>query len=144
MVLMGRTVTLFIMAKGAKQKALEQAKPKAPKGKGRGGAKKVWSRINLEAWRLYRGYETRAALADKTTELFPPGVSEATIAQIENYKSAGSPESLERLAKTLKCTMGQLFDVKPQAGGMLMHVWVPEPQRSVIEALAAAWETEKP
>jgi transcriptional regulator with XRE-family HTH domain len=120
------------------------ARKKAVRGKGRGGAKKVWTRIHLEAWRLYRGFATRAALADKTSELFPPGVSEATIAQIENKKSAGSPDSLELLAKTLKCTVGELFDVRPAAGGSVMRVWVPEPHRSVIEALAAAWETEKP
>jgi transcriptional regulator with XRE-family HTH domain len=120
------------------------AKKKTAKGKGRGGAKKVWTRINLEAWRLYRGFATRAALADKTAELFPPGVSEPTIAQIENRKSAGSPESLELLAKTLDCSVGELFDVKPEAGGSLMRVWVPEPQRSTLAALAAAWAIQKP
>lgn len=122
----------------------KQAKQKAPKGKGRGGAKKVWSRINLEAWRLYRGFPTRAALAAKTFEISPPGISEATIAQIENYKSAGSPESLELLAKTLECSIGELFDVKPEAGGTLMRVWVPEPQRATVAALAAAWAATKP
>ncbi len=107
--------------------SMVNATAKAP----RGGAQKVWDVIHLRAWRLYRGL-TVEGLAAKA------GVSPATISLIENYESAGSPRSLEKLAKALKCTVGQLFDVEPKAGGSVISLWVNDADRPRIEAMAEA------
>lgn len=128
---------VFAMAKGTKGK-------RSPSGKGRGGAKKVWTRIFLTEWRTFRGFKSRIALANRTAEIKPPGISEATITQIENGNSAGSPESLELIAQALECTVGELLDINPGPQGSVMRLWVPDEQRrNIIQVLADSWAKEK-
>lgn len=97
----------------------------------RGPTQKPWRRIYLREWRLFRGHsiEGLAELA---------GVSPAQISLIENRKSAGSPESLEKLANVLRCEVGELLDIKPVDGGAIVRAWVPDEDRARIEAVIAA------
>lgn len=93
--------------------------------------KRVWRRIHLEAWRNHRGL-SQEDLADKS------GVSSGQISLIENGKSGGSPETLEKLAAALDCEVGELLDVKPEAGGAILRIWVRDKDRPRIEAMADA------
>jgi transcriptional regulator with XRE-family HTH domain len=65
-------------------------------------------------------------------------VSPAIISLIENHKSAGSPESLEKLAKALKIEVGELFDVKPEKGGSVMRIFVADEDRDTARRLIEA------
>lgn len=66
------------------------------------------------------------------------GVSTGQISLIETGKSAGSPETLEKLADALNCEVGELFDVKPEIGGSLLRLWVRDSDRERVEAMADA------
>lgn len=98
--------------------------------------RRVWRQIYLEAWRNKRGLSVEA-LAEKA------GVSPALISLIENGKSGGSPETLEKLAKALDCEVGELLDVKPDADGSMLRVWVNDENRATIEAILAAFPKSK-
>lgn len=93
--------------------------------------KRVWRKIYLKEWREYRHLtvERLAALA---------GVSPGLISQIENRISAGSPDTLERLAKALGISVGELLDVKPETGGFMMRAWVRDRDRRRVEDVIAA------
>jgi len=57
---------------------------------------------------------------------------------IENQKSAGSPETLEKLAKALKIEVGELLDIKPEPNGRIFRVWVHDKDLPRIQAVAEA------
>lgn len=116
--------TLFSMAKGQRRKTTRQP------------TRRVWRRIYLEAWRNKRGLSIEG-LAEKS------GVSPGLISLIENSKSGGSPETLEKLATALDCEVGELLDVKPDAEGSMLRVWVNDENRSTIEAILAAFPKSK-
>lgn len=99
--------------------------------------RRVWRRIYLEAWRNHRGLSIEG-LAEKS------GVSPALISLIENAKSGGSPETLEKLARALDCEVGELLDVKPEGEGSIFRAWVRDEDRSRIEAMIAAISKVKP
>lgn len=120
----GSTPMLFNMAK---------ARARTP---GRGPTQKPWRRIYLREWRDHRGL-SQEELAEKT------GVSTGQISLIESRKSAGSPESLEKLAKALGCEVGELLDVKPEGDGEVFRVWVSKDDLPRIEAVIAALITKK-
>lgn len=66
------------------------------------------------------------------------GVSPGLISQIENRLSAGSPDSLEKLATVLDCEVGELLDVKPRPGGRMVRAWVDDESHSQVEAVIKA------
>lgn len=119
MVFVDSPVTLFSMAKGQRRNPIRQP------------TRRVWRRIYLEAWRRHRGLSIED-LAAKS------GVSPALISLIENAKSGGSPETLEKLADALDCEVGELFDIKPEPGGALLRLWVKDSDRERVEAMADA------
>lgn len=92
---------------------------KGQRTKARGATRRVWRKIYLEEWRGVPGLSVEA-LAAKA------GVSPALISLIENRKSAGSPESLEKLAEALNISLGQLFDPPPPAGEIAVRAWIKE------------------
>lgn len=98
---------------------------------------RVWRRIRLREWREYRGLSVER-LAEKA------GVSPGLVSQIENRLSAGSPDSLEKLAKALDCEVGELLDIAPSKGGSMFRVWVSDEDRPRIEAIAKALGRVKP
>lgn len=116
--------TLFSMAKVLRRKTARQP------------TRRVWRRIYLEAWRDKRGLSVEG-LAEKA------GVSPGLISLIENSKSGGSPETLEKLAKALDCEVGELLDVKPDADGSMLRVWVDDENRATIERILAAFPKSK-
>lgn len=86
----------------------------------------MWRRIYLREWRQHRGLSVEG-LAAKA------GVSPAIISLIENRKSAGSPDSLEALARELRIEVGELFDVKPEKGGSILRIWVADEDRAQVQ-----------
>lgn len=88
--------------------------------------KRVWRKIYLLEWRESRGLSTEG-LAEKA------GVSPAIISLIENRKSAGSPESLEKLADALEITIGDLFDPPPAPDTVMVKAWVKAEDREQVE-----------
>ena len=107
--------------------------PPAPKAPRPHSPYKVWNRLYLRDWREFRGLST-----EKLAEL--SGVSPGLISQIENRRSAGSADSLEKLAKALAIEVGELLDVKPEKGGRVLRVFVSHEDhdtvRRMIEALS--------
>lgn len=93
----------------------------------RGPTKRVWWRIFLEDWREKRGMSQEELSAAS-------GVSTGQISLIESRKSAGSPETLERLARALQIEVGELFDVQPSQEGSMFRAWVHDEDRSAVEA----------
>jgi transcriptional regulator with XRE-family HTH domain len=84
--------------------------------------------IRLRQYRLARGW-TVEFTAEKAS------VSPGTISGIENG-GGYSPETLLKLAKAFKATVGMLFDIDPRKGGeALWPLWneadAPERQRIV-------------
>lgn len=102
----------------------------------RGAAEKVWSKICLRAWRALRQLSVEG-LAAKS------GVSPAQISLIENYQSAGSPDSLEKLAKALDCTVGELLDIEPEPGGAMVRLWVSHDDRDRVKTMVQALSPAK-
>lgn len=97
----------------------------------RGPTKKFWRRIYLREWREFRGL-SQEGLADRS------GVSSGQINLIENQKSAGSPDSLQKLAKALDIEIGELLDIKPEPGGRIVRMWIHDEDRPQVEAVAEA------
>lgn len=93
--------------------------------------KRVWRKIFLREWREFRGFTV-----ERLAELAK--VSPGLVSQIENRVSAGSPDTLERLAKELGITVGELLDVQPQDGGFVMRTWVHERDRQRVKDIIAA------
>lgn len=93
--------------------------------------RRVWSNIYLEAWRNKRQLSVEA-LAAKA------GVSPGLISLIENGKSGGSPETLEKLAAALDCEVGEMIDVKPEPAGSMFRAWVRDEDRAQVEAILSA------
>lgn len=122
---MDRPGTFFSMAKVQRRNSIRQP------------TKRVWRRIYLEAWRKKRGL-SQEELAEKS------GVSTAQISLIENAKSGGSPETLEKLADALDIEVGELFDVNPDGDGSIYRVWVRDEDRSRVEAVIDALGKIKP
>lgn len=120
-----RPSKILNMAKGIKGRQIQ-----------RGSTQKVWRQIFLREWRDKRGLSIEG-LAEKA------GVSPALISLIENGKSAGSPESLEKLAKALDCEIGELLDIEPQEKGSLLRIWVSDGDRPRIKAMADAFSKIK-
>lgn len=89
--------------------------------------KRVWRRIYLEAWRDKRGLSQEDLAAAS-------GVSTGQISLIESGKSAGSAETLERLADALQIEVGEMFDVQPAADGSVFRAWVHDEDRGAVEA----------
>jgi transcriptional regulator with XRE-family HTH domain len=85
----------------------------------------------LREWREHRGLSTEK-LAAKAH------VSPGLISQIENRRSAGSPDSLEKLAKALNIDVGELLDVKPEQGGSIMRIFVADKDRDTARRLLDA------
>jgi len=108
--------------------------PKQP-SRPRGAAKKVWQRIYLREWREFRELTVEKLAEDA-------GVSPGLISQIENKISAGSADSLEKLALALKISVGELLDVKPEPGGAIMRMWVPDKDRGRARRLIDALSKE--
>lgn len=105
---------------------------KAHHTKARRPTAKAWRRIFLREWRDHRGFSIEA-LAEKS------GVSPGQISLIENRKSAGSPDSLEKLAKTLDCEVGELLDIRPEdPEGSILRFWVSKDDLPRIEAVIEA------
>lgn len=116
---MGSPASLFSMAKG------QRSNPN------RAPTKRVWRRIYLQAWREKRGL-TVEGLAERAD------VSPGLVSLIENAKSAGSAESLEKLANALGIEVGELFDIEPGAEGSMVRMWVKDSDRSRLLGMAEA------
>lgn len=116
---MGKSASFFSMAKVQRGKS-----PRLP-------TKRVWRRIYLQAWREKRRL-TVEALAERAD------VSPGLISLIENAKSAGSAESLEKLATALGIEVGELFDIEPGSDGSMVRMWVKDSDRSRILGMAEA------
>lgn len=97
---------------------------------------KVWKRIHLKEWREHRGLSTEK-LAEES------GVSPGLISQIENRRSAGSADSLEKLAKALKIQVGELLDVKPEKNGAMLRVFVADNERELVQRFLDALKRDK-
>lgn len=97
----------------------------------RGAAEKVWTKICLRGWRTLHELSIED-LAEKS------GVSPAQISLIENYQSAGSPDSLEKLAKALECEVGELLDIDPEPGGAMVRLWVSHDDRERVKTMVQA------
>lgn len=119
MVLVDRLGDTFDMAKVQRRNTVRQP------------TKRVWRRIHLEAWRNKRGM-SQELLAEKS------GVSTGQISLIETSKSAGSAETLEKLADALKIEVGELFDVEPGEDGSILRLWVKDGDRERVEAMIGA------
>lgn len=65
-------------------------------------------------------------------------VSPGLISLIENRKSAGSPESLEKLADALGISLGDLFQPPPDAGTVMIRAFVNEADQEQIENVIKA------
>ena len=91
MVSVDTSVSLLNMAKTTRNPKVRQP------------TKRVWRRIHLEAWREKRGWSQEDLAAAS-------GVSTGQISLIESRKSAGSPETLEKLARALGIEIGELFE----------------------------------
>jgi transcriptional regulator with XRE-family HTH domain len=102
---------------------------------GREPTERVWSRIFLKEWRLHRRLSVER-LAEKAD------VSPALISLIENGKSGGSPESLEKLAAALGIEVGELLDIKPSKGGSVLRVWVRDEDRERVRRIIQALSGE--
>lgn len=91
------------------------------------GTEKVWTRIYLKEWRGFRGW-TQEDLAEKS------GVSTSMISLIETRQAAGSPDTLESLAKALGISLGELFDVEPKNDkpGRLLRQWVSDDDHRAV------------
>jgi transcriptional regulator with XRE-family HTH domain len=96
----------------------------------------VWQHIYLREWREHRGLSTEG-LAEKA------GVSPGLVSQIENRKSSGSADSLEKLAKALEIDVGELFDVKPAKGGSVLRIFVADKDRDTARRLLEALSKDK-
>lgn len=99
--------------------------------------KRVWRRIYLEAWRAHRGL-SQEDLAEKS------GVSTGQISLIESRKSAGSPETLEKLANALQIEVGELLDVQPGGDGSILRAWVHDDDRDAVEAFIDTMSKRRP
>lgn len=99
--------------------------------------KRVWRRIYLEAWRDKRGW-SQEDLAEAS------GVSTGQISLIESRKSAGSPETLEKLAKALQIEVGELFDVQPGQEGSILRAWIHDDDRGAVEAFIETMSKRRP
>jgi transcriptional regulator with XRE-family HTH domain len=123
---------------GAKLAATKRAQPTP-----RQPTRKIWRRIYLREWREYRGLSVDA-LGKKAK------VSPAIISLIENRKSAGSPDSLEKLARALVIDVGELFDVKPDKDrrGSVLRLWVSDADhddvRQFIDAISSEYYFNRP
>lgn len=87
--------------------------PMAKSGPHRLGAKKPtlqWGKNYIKEWRIFRGM-TVEALSEAT------GMSTGNISALENRRQGYSAEGLEKLAKALKTTPGNLLEVNPMADG---------------------------
>lgn len=115
MVSVETSVSLFNMAKTTRKPAI------------RPPTRRVWRRIYLKQWREKRGL-SQEELAEAS------GVSTGQISLIESRLSAGSPETLEKLAKALDITVGELLDVDPSPDGSLFRTWVHDDDRAAVEA----------
>lgn len=105
---------------------------KSKRGAGRGKPAKRWLEPpKLKAWRVYRGM-TVEGLAEQA------GVSPGLVSQIENGDSNGSPDSLQKLAKALKCEVWQLFEEPPPTGFRRLDIPVPEAEFDRITAAVLA------
>lgn len=102
----------------------------------RGGAEKVWTKIYLREWRKLRGLSVED-LAAKA------GVSPGLISQIENRLSAGSPDSLEKLAAALDCEVGEILDIEPEPGGAMVRLWVSHDDRERVKTMVHALSPAK-
>lgn len=111
------SASLFSMAK------VQRGRPPRPP------TRRVWRRIYLQAWREKRGLSVEA-LAEKAK------VSPGLISLIENAKSGGSPESLEKLAGALGIEVGELFDVEPGSDGSIVRIWVKDSDRARLISVA--------
>lgn len=97
----------------------------------RGGAGKVWTKIYLRKWRKLRKLSVED-LAEKA------GLSPGLISQIENQLSAGSPDSLEKLAAALDCEVGELLDIEPEPSGAMVRMWVSHDDRERVKTMVQA------
>lgn len=91
--------------------------------------------IYLREWRKYRGFS-----GEKLGEL--SGVSPGQISLIERKLSAGSPETLEKLADALGITLGQLFEPPPKQGEIVVRAKIREDQREQYKKLLNLIEGE--
>ena len=89
---------------------------------------RVWRRIYLLEWRGKRGLSV-----EKLGEL--AGVSPGMISLIENRKSAGSPETLEKLADAMQISVGELFAPPPEPGEIIVSARIREDQRDAFAKL---------
>lgn len=112
------------MVKGKKTSAPKSRKPRVQ-------TTRLWRRIYLKEWREFRGFPTEG-LAEKAD------VSPGLISQIENNKSGGSADTLQKLADALDIEVGELFDVKPEEGGRIARIWISDKDRPIIEEILAA------
>lgn len=90
----------------------------------------------MREWRKHCGFSTEGLAKES-------GVSPGLISQIENRQSAGSADSLEKLAKALKIQVGELLDVKPEKNGAILRVFVAENERELVQRFLAALKRDK-
>jgi transcriptional regulator with XRE-family HTH domain len=93
----------------------------------RGAAKKLWPTLDLNRWLRVRD-KSAAWLAKET------GLSEATISLIANHQTAGSPDSLGKIAKAFGVSVGELLDLHPEPGGSVVRLWIKDDDRTAVEA----------
>lgn len=94
-------------------------------------APRQWRRNFLREWRQLRGFSI-----ERLAEL--SGVSPGNISLFENRKQGYSAEGLEKLAKALNCTPGDILDTDPSRDGAIRDIWASasERQREQIVELA--------
>lgn len=118
--------TILNMVKGSTKKPPQK----------RGPAKKIWHHIYLREWREFKGLSVEG-LAAKS------GVSSGQISLIENRQSSGSADSLEKLAKALGITVGELLDIRPEKGGSVVRIWVHDDDKGRLVDIAETFSKHK-
>jgi transcriptional regulator with XRE-family HTH domain len=87
--------------------------------------------------RMKAGFETQGALASKAQ------IDPSKLSRLENDKPVNlTLKTLERLAKTLKISPGELFSARPEE--VSGHVERPRQHLAVLESLVAELDAETP
>jgi DNA-binding Xre family transcriptional regulator len=102
----------------------------------------VYRPAYLKQWRTYRGRQWNRPKGKVTLDELSQatGLSEGFLSEIERGKKDGSRKSLEKIARALRCSVGDLLNVDPLSHGALWDVWEqlrPQEKAQGIELLNA-------